>query len=77
MRIRLMHCRNVLVTIKKLRKGYEHVITVVGCAVVNAIKAKRPVMAQIACDYSDRAIFTSDNPRSEDPNAILKDMEAG
>ena len=34
-------------------------------------------MAQIACDFSDRAIFTSDNPRSEDPNAILRDMEAG
>ena len=67
---------NVLVTIKKLRKGYERVITVVGCG-GERDKTKRPVMVQIACDYSDRAIFTSDNPRSEDPNDILKDMEAG
>jgi UDP-N-acetylmuramoyl-L-alanyl-D-glutamate--2,6-diaminopimelate ligase len=67
---------NVLATIKKLRKGYEHVITVVGCG-GERDKAKRPVMAQIACDFSDKAIFTSDNPRSEDPNAILRDMEAG
>ena len=67
---------NVLGTIKKLKKGYEHVITVVGCG-GERDKSKRPVMAQIACDFSDRAIFTSDNPRSEDPNAILRDMEAG
>jgi len=67
---------NVLSTIKKLKKGYEHVITVVGCG-GERDKSKRPVMAQIACDFSDRAIFTSDNPRSEDPNAILRDMEAG
>jgi UDP-N-acetylmuramoyl-L-alanyl-D-glutamate--2,6-diaminopimelate ligase len=40
-------------------------------------KTKRPVMAQAACDLSDRAIFTSDNPRTEDPLQILKDMEAG
>lgn len=67
---------NVLVTIKKLRKGYEQVITVVGCG-GERDKTKRPVMAQIACDYSNKAIFTSDNPRSEDPAEILKDMEAG
>jgi UDP-N-acetylmuramoyl-L-alanyl-D-glutamate--2,6-diaminopimelate ligase len=67
---------NVLATIKKLKKGYEQVITVVGCGGERDRK-KRPVMAQIACDYSDRAIFTSDNPRSEDPAEILKDMEAG
>ncbi len=67
---------NVLLTIKKLRKGYEQVITVVGCG-GNRDKTKRPVMAQIACDLSDRAIFTSDNPRHEDPSEILKDMEAG
>ena len=67
---------NVLATIKKLRKGYEQVITVVGCG-GERDKTKRPVMAQIACDYSNKAIFTSDNPRSEDPNEILKDMEAG
>jgi len=67
---------NVLTTIKKLKKGYEQVITIVGCG-GDRDKKKRPVMAQIACDYSDRAIFTSDNPRSEDPAEILKDMEAG
>ncbi len=67
---------NVLSTIKKLRKGYENVITIVGCG-GDRDKTKRPVMAQIACDYSDRAIFTSDNPRAEDPNVILKEMEAG
>jgi len=67
---------NVLLTIKKLRKGNEQVITVVGCG-GERDKTKRPVMAEIACKLSDRAIFTSDNPRSEDPNEILKDMEAG
>ena len=67
---------NVLLTIKKLRKGYEQVITVVGCG-GERDKTKRPVMAQIACDYSNKAIFTSDNPRSEDPDEILKDMQAG
>jgi UDP-N-acetylmuramoyl-L-alanyl-D-glutamate--2,6-diaminopimelate ligase len=67
---------NVLATIKKLKKGYEQIITVVGCG-GERDKKKRPIMAQIACDYSDKAIFTSDNPRSEDPADILKDMEAG
>ena len=51
-------------------------VAIVGCG-GDRDKKKRPVMAQIACDYSDRAIFTSDNPRSEDPAEILKDMEAG
>lgn len=67
---------NVLMTIKKLRKGHEQVITVVGCG-GDRDKTKRPVMAQTACDLSDRVILTSDNPRTEDPEAILKDMEAG
>lgn len=67
---------NVLATIKKLRKGYEQVIVVVGCG-GERDKTKRPLMAQIACDYSDKAIFTSDNPRSEDPAEILRDMEGG
>ena len=67
---------NVLSTIKKLRKGDEQVITVVGCG-GDRDKTKRPVMAKIAADFSNRAIFTSDNPRSEDPDEILKDMEAG
>lgn len=67
---------NVLITIKKLRKGYEQVITVVGCG-GERDKTKRPEMAQIACELSDKAIFTSDNPRHEDPQAILNDMVAG
>jgi UDP-N-acetylmuramoyl-L-alanyl-D-glutamate--2,6-diaminopimelate ligase len=67
---------NVLATIKNLKKGYERVITVVGCG-GDRDKAKRPVMGQVACEHSDKAIFTSDNPRSEDPVQILKDMEAG
>jgi UDP-N-acetylmuramoyl-L-alanyl-D-glutamate--2,6-diaminopimelate ligase len=66
---------NVLDTIKKLKKGYEKVITVVGCG-GDRDKTKRPVMGQVACDNSDKVVFTSDNPRSEDPEAILKDMEA-
>lgn len=67
---------NVLATIKKLRKGYEQVITVVGCG-GDRDKTKRPVMGEVACEHSDRVIFTSDNPRSEEPLDILKDMETG
>jgi UDP-N-acetylmuramoyl-L-alanyl-D-glutamate--2,6-diaminopimelate ligase len=67
---------NVLTTIKKLRKGHEQIITVVGCG-GDRDKTKRPIMAQSACDLSDRVILTSDNPRTEDPLAILKDMETG
>lgn len=67
---------NVLVTIQKLRKGHEKVITVVGCG-GDRDKTKRPLMAAAACEYSDKAIFTSDNPRSEDPEQIIRDMEAG
>ena len=67
---------NVLATIRKLKKGYEQVITVVGCG-GDRDKTKRPVMAEVSCDHSDRVIFTSDNPRSEDPAQIIKDMEAG
>lgn len=67
---------NVLATIKNIRQGHEKMITVVGCG-GNRDKTKRPLMAQVACEYSDKAIFTSDNPRNEDPLEILKDMEAG
>ncbi len=65
---------NVLATIKKLKRGFETVITVVGCG-GDRDKTKRPVMAAAACEHSDKAIFTSDNPRSEDPLQIIKDME--
>jgi UDP-N-acetylmuramoyl-L-alanyl-D-glutamate--2,6-diaminopimelate ligase len=67
---------NVLATIKKLRKGHEQVITVVGCG-GDRDKTKRPVMGEAACEHSDRVIFTSDNPRSEDPEQILRDIENG
>ena len=66
---------NVLATIKKLRQGHEQVITVVGCG-GDRDRTKRPVMAEVACEHSDRVIFTSDNPRSEDPDAILDEMVA-
>jgi UDP-N-acetylmuramoyl-L-alanyl-D-glutamate--2,6-diaminopimelate ligase len=67
---------NVLTTIAKLRKGNEQVITVVGCG-GDRDKTKRPIMAQVACDLSTKVFLTSDNPRSEDPNDIIKDMEQG
>ncbi|HEU4902154.1 MAG TPA: cyanophycin synthetase, partial [Flavisolibacter sp.] len=67
---------NVLATIKKLKQGHEQVITVVGCG-GDRDKTKRPVMGEVACEHSDRVIFTSDNPRSEDPLQILADMEEG
>jgi UDP-N-acetylmuramoyl-L-alanyl-D-glutamate--2,6-diaminopimelate ligase len=67
---------NVLTTIKKLKQGHEQVITVVGCG-GDRDRTKRPVMGAVACEYSDKAIFTSDNPRSEDPQEILNEMEAG
>ncbi len=67
---------NVLATVKKLKKGFEKIITVVGCG-GDRDKTKRPVMGEAACEHSDKVIFTSDNPRSEDPAQIIKDMEAG
>lgn len=68
--------QNVLSTIHDIRKGTEQVITVIGCG-GDRDKTKRPVMAQVACDWSDKVILTSDNPRTEDPHQILADMEAG
>ncbi len=67
---------NVLATIKKLKKGFEQVITVVGCG-GDRDKTKRPLMAAVACEHSDRVILTSDNPRTEDPEQIIRDMEEG
>ena len=68
--------KNVLDTIAKIRTGNEQVITIVGCG-GNRDAAKRPVMAKIATQLSDQVIFTSDNPRYEDPEQIIKEMEAG
>ena len=67
---------NVLKTIENIRTRNEQVITVVGCG-GDRDALKRPEMARIACEMSDKVILTSDNPRTEDPAAILKQMEAG
>lgn len=67
---------NVLETINHLRNGNEKVITVVGCG-GNRDTEKRPKMAAIACKFSDTVILTSDNPRFEDPNIILEQMQKG
>ncbi|MBC7758018.1 MAG: UDP-N-acetylmuramoyl-L-alanyl-D-glutamate--2,6-diaminopimelate ligase [Phormidesmis sp. FL-bin-119] len=68
--------QNVLHTIQDIRTGTEQVITVIGCG-GDRDKSKRPVMAQVACDWSNKVILTSDNPRSESPEQIILDMEAG
>ncbi|WP_296698464.1 UDP-N-acetylmuramoyl-L-alanyl-D-glutamate--2,6-diaminopimelate ligase [Algoriphagus sp.] len=67
---------NVLKTINGVRTGVEQLITVVGCG-GNRDKTKRPIMAKIAVQESNKAILTSDNPRFEDPMEILKDMQSG
>jgi len=67
---------NVLATINQLRTQGQQLITVVGCG-GDRDKTKRPIMAQVACEHSDKAILTADNPRSEDPEVILNEMEAG
>lgn len=68
--------KNVLETINEIRTGNEQLITVVGCG-GDRDKAKRPVMAKIACENSDKVILTSDNPRTEDPEQIIEDMKEG
>jgi UDP-N-acetylmuramoyl-L-alanyl-D-glutamate--2,6-diaminopimelate ligase len=68
--------KNVLQTVNTVRAGNENVITIIGCG-GDRDAAKRPVMAEIACRYSDKIVLTSDNPRSEDPNEILAQMNAG
>jgi UDP-N-acetylmuramoyl-L-alanyl-D-glutamate--2,6-diaminopimelate ligase len=67
---------NVLKTIANIRTGNEKVITVVGCG-GNRDKAKRPIMADIASKWSEKVILTSDNPRDEDPDQIIREMQAG
>ncbi len=68
--------KNVLETINSIRTKNEDLITVVGCG-GDRDKEKRPKMAKIASSLSTKVIFTSDNPRTESPEAILADMEAG
>jgi UDP-N-acetylmuramoyl-L-alanyl-D-glutamate--2,6-diaminopimelate ligase len=68
--------KNVLSTIDEIRSGNEQLICVVGAG-GDRDKTKRPKMAAIACDLSDKVILTSDNPRTEDPAMILNDMYAG
>ncbi len=67
---------NILSTLRQLRKNDERIITVVGCG-GDRDKSKRPIMGEVACQLSDQVVFTSDNPRSEEASAILKDMETG
>ncbi len=67
---------NVLSTVQALRTGRQQIITVVGCG-GDRDKTKRPLMAEVAAEKSDRAVLTSDNPRTESPEAILDDMYAG
>lgn len=67
---------NVLKTIDDIRSGTEKVISVVGCG-GDRDAEKRPLMAGIACTMSDRVVFTSDNPRTEDPQKIIEDMQKG
>lgn len=68
--------KNVLETIKELCIPGQQIITVLGCG-GDRDKAKRPEMAKAALQYSDKLIITSDNPRTEDPAQIIRDMEAG
>jgi UDP-N-acetylmuramoyl-L-alanyl-D-glutamate--2,6-diaminopimelate ligase len=67
---------NVLNTIQQIRTPVQQVITVVGCG-GNRDATKRPIMADIACQLSDRVILTSDNPRNEEPQEILQQMQQG
>lgn len=68
--------QNVLKTISTIKKQSNKVITIIGCG-GDRDKAKRPLMAQIATEMSNQTILTSDNPRTEDLNNILEEMEGG
>lgn len=68
--------KNVLQTILGIRTGAENLITVVGCG-GDRDRGKRPMMAHIAAEFSDKVILTSDNPRSESPKAIIDEMKMG
>lgn len=68
--------QKVLETIAAIRTGNEQIIALVGCG-GDRDKSKRPEMARVACEMSDKVILTSDNPRSENPDDILDDMQKG
>jgi UDP-N-acetylmuramoyl-L-alanyl-D-glutamate--2,6-diaminopimelate ligase len=68
--------KNVLKTIAEIRTGNEQVISIVGCG-GDRDKTKRPEMARIAAEWSNRVVLTSDNPRSEDPETIIQEMKEG
>jgi UDP-N-acetylmuramoyl-L-alanyl-D-glutamate--2,6-diaminopimelate ligase len=68
--------KNVLETIEHFRTGQEQIISVVGCG-GDRDRTKRPLMAAVACKYSTKVIFTSDNPRNEDPMEIIREMQTG
>lgn len=68
--------QNVLETILTIRKPHQKIITLIGAG-GNRDAAKRPVMAKIACNLSDRVVLTSDNPRFEEPEKIIEDMKKG
>jgi UDP-N-acetylmuramoyl-L-alanyl-D-glutamate--2,6-diaminopimelate ligase len=68
--------KNVLSTINETCRDEQRVITVIGCG-GDRDRTKRPLMAGIAAEMSDQVVFTSDNPRSEDPNTIINEMRAG
>jgi UDP-N-acetylmuramoyl-L-alanyl-D-glutamate--2,6-diaminopimelate ligase len=67
---------NVLQTLQQTRRPEQRIITVVGCG-GNRDAAKRPIMARLAAQLSDQVILTADNPRDEDPQAIIDQMQAG
>jgi UDP-N-acetylmuramoyl-L-alanyl-D-glutamate--2,6-diaminopimelate ligase len=68
--------QNVLATIHDVSTGHGRIITIIGCG-GDRDAAKRPIMAKIAVEMSDKVILTSDNPRSEDPVEIIRQMESG
>jgi UDP-N-acetylmuramoyl-L-alanyl-D-glutamate--2,6-diaminopimelate ligase len=68
--------RNVLKAIVQIKNKSGNVITVIGCG-GDRDKKKRPIMAQVALKFSNRVVLTSDNPRSEAPEDIIRDMQAG
>ena len=68
--------QNVLETINAIRTKNEELITVVGCG-GDRDASKRPIMGKVASDLSTKVIFTSDNPRTEDPDKIIEEVEAG